>query len=115
MRLAGNAGPQKIAQNWSSGHRRTTLSGYIFASKARFDNRKKLLNSNISPICPYSMVNFRPLMAEIGSGVRGTPAKFQPVSRLGSVTARHSSSGHSQTLRHWTEGATYIQQGGYWL
>ena len=32
-----------------SGHHRTTLSGYIFATKARIDNPKKLLNSNISP------------------------------------------------------------------
>jgi len=31
----------KIAQNSPSGHRRTTLSGHIFANKARIDNRKK--------------------------------------------------------------------------
>jgi len=36
------------------------------------------------------------------------PSKFQQVSRLGSVTARHSTK-----LRHWTEGATYIRQGGH--
>jgi len=35
-RLAGNAGPKKSP----SGHHRTTLSGYIFAIKARIDNRK---------------------------------------------------------------------------
>jgi len=58
-------------------HRRTTLSGYIFATKARIDNwKKKLLNSNISPTCPYSMVNFGPLAAEIISLVWGTPATF---------------------------------------
>jgi len=32
---------QKIAKNSPSRHRRTTLSGYIFATKARIDNRKK--------------------------------------------------------------------------
>jgi len=32
-----------------SGHHRTTLSGYIFASKARIDNQKNSLNSNVSP------------------------------------------------------------------
>ena len=37
MQLAGNAGP-KISP---SGHHRTTLSGYIFATKAHIDNRKK--------------------------------------------------------------------------
>jgi len=48
----------------------------------------------------------------------GYPCKFQLVSRLGSVTARHLVVGVSQTLRRWTEGATYIQQGdhhvGHW-
>jgi len=32
---------QKIAKNSPSGHHRTTLSGYIFASKACIDNWKK--------------------------------------------------------------------------
>jgi len=45
------------------------LSGYIFATKARIDNRKKLLSSNISTTCPYDMVNFGPLAAEIISVV----------------------------------------------
>jgi len=38
--------------------------------------------------------------------------------RLGSVTARHLVVGVSQTLRCWTEGATYVRQGdhrvGHW-
>jgi len=50
------------------------LSGYIFATKARIDNRKKnLLDSNISiPRRRYNKVNFGPLAAEIGSVVWGT-------------------------------------------
>ena len=48
----------------------------------------------------------------------GHPCKFQLVSRLGSITARHLVVGVSQTLRRWTEGATYIRQGdhhvGHW-
>jgi len=40
----------------------------------------------------------------------GHPTKFQLVSRLGSVTARHVVVGVSQTLRRWTEGATYVRQ-----
>jgi len=32
---------QKIAKNSTSGHHRTTLSGYIFATKARIDNQRK--------------------------------------------------------------------------
>jgi len=37
---------------------------------------KNLLNSYISPTCPYNMVNFGPLAAEIVSLVWGTPANF---------------------------------------
>jgi len=33
----------KNRQNWPSGHHRTTLSGYIFATKALIDNRKTKL------------------------------------------------------------------------
>jgi len=39
--LARNAGPKKITKNSPSGNHRTTLSGYIFTTKARIDNRKK--------------------------------------------------------------------------
>jgi len=38
----------KNRRNSPSGHHRTTLSGYIFATKARMDNWKKILNSNVS-------------------------------------------------------------------
>jgi len=53
---------QKIAM----GHHRTTLSGYIFATKARIDNRKKnLLSIDMSSTCSRDMVNFGPLAAEL--------------------------------------------------
>ena len=65
--LAENTGPKKIATKLPSGHHRKTLLGYIFATKARIDNRKKLLSSNISSTCPHNMVNFGPLVAEIVS------------------------------------------------
>ena len=48
-------------------------------------------NSNTSCMCPDNMINFDPLTVQIGLG---HPCKFQWVSHLGSVTARHSSSGH---------------------
>jgi len=68
---------QKSRQKSPSGHHHTTLSGYIFATKACIDNRKKnLLSSNISPICPHNMVNFGPLVAEIVSLVWGTSGNF---------------------------------------
>ena len=79
---------QKSRQKSPSGHHLTTLSGYIFATKARIDNRKKnLLSNNEFSTCPHNMLNFGPLTAEIYWPVWGTPSKFQRPSRLGSVTA----------------------------
>jgi len=66
----------KCRQKSPSGHHRTTSSGYIFATKAHINNRKKLLSSNMSSTCPYNMVNFGPLAAEIVWPVWGTPANF---------------------------------------
>ena len=55
-----------------SGHHLTTLSGYIFATKACIDNRNKnLLSSNISFTCSHNMVNFGLLATEICWRVRG--------------------------------------------
>jgi len=83
---------QKIAKNSTSGHHRTTLSGYlyIFATKARIDDQKKLLNSNISPRMSLQYGELWPT-----SGC--TPANFNG-SRLGSVTARHHCSNGRQQL-----------------
>jgi len=39
MQLSGNAGPKK-SPKITSGHHRTTLSGYIYAIEAHIDNRK---------------------------------------------------------------------------
>ena len=84
---------QKVVKKSPSGHHRTTLSGYVFATKARIDNRKKLvLSSNISCTCFHNMVNFGVLAAEIGRVVWGTPANFNGFRVfIGSVTERHSS------------------------
>jgi len=80
---------QKSSPKSPSGHHRTTLSGYIFATKARINNRKKnLLSSNISSTCPHNIVNFGPLAAEIGLPVWGTSSNFNGFR----ITARQSSS-----------------------
>jgi len=60
----------------------------------------------------------RPTTSWDRSGSLRHPCKFQRVSRLGSITARHLVVGVSQTLRRWTECATYVRQGdhdvGHW-
>jgi len=54
---------------------------------------KNLLSSNISSTCPHNMVNSRPTSGWDPLTSLGHPYIFQRVSRLGSVTARHSSIG----------------------
>ena len=90
----------KIAKKLPSGHHRTTLFGYIFATKARIDNQKKnLLDSNTASTRRYNMVNFGPLyngwdpLASLGQ-----PSKVQPVSHLGFVTAPTSHNGGQQNF-----------------
>ena len=95
-------------------HHHATLPGYIFVTKAHINNRKKnLLSSNISSRCPHNMVNFGPLVAEIGLPVWGTPVNFNSFRVLAALLHGSQVVGVSQTLRRWTEGATYIQQGGH--
>jgi len=80
-RLAENTG----LKNSSSPHHRTTLSGYIFVTKACIDNQKKKLNSNISSTCPHNTANFGPLTAETSLQVQGIPANFNGFHVLASL------------------------------
>jgi len=64
---------------------------------------KKLLNTDTSSTCLHSMVNFGILTAEILASVRH-PCKFQRLSRLASVTARHSSSGRQPNFAALNRG-----------
>jgi len=74
---------------------------------------KNLLNSSISPTCPYNMVNFRLLAAEICWRVWSTPANFKGFRVLGALLHGTPVLGVSQTLWRWTEGDTYSRQGGH--
>jgi len=79
MRLAENTG----CKNSPSAHHRTTLSGYIFTTKAFIENPgKNLLNSNISSTGRHNMVNFAGWDQLVSLG---HPGKFQRVLRLGFV------------------------------
>jgi len=90
---------QKLRQKSPSAHHRTTLSGnFIFASKACIDSRKRLLNGNISSICPHNMVNIGPLTAEICCRVWGTPANFNRFHVLAWLLHQRRSMEVNQTL-----------------
>ena len=74
---------------------------------------KNLLSSNISSTYPHNMVNFGPLAAEILSLVWGTPANFNGFRFLAALLHSSLVVGITQTLWLWTEGSTYIRQGGH--
>jgi len=63
-------------------------------------SEKNLLNSSISYTCPHNMVNFGPLMAEIGWRVWGTPKNFNGFQVLASLLQRHHSAEANQTLHN---------------
>jgi len=93
-RLAGNTGRKNDAKKSPSEHHRTTLSGYIFATKACIDNWKKKL------VKPQYLLHMSLQYGELRltnswdrlAGLE-YPIIFRRVSRLGSITTRQSSSG----------------------
>jgi len=81
-------------------------------------SEKNLLSSNISSTRPHNMVNVGPVAAEICWRAWGTSANFNGFRILAALLHGIPVLGVSQTLRRWTEGATYIRQGshhvGHW-
>ena len=112
--LAENTGRRKSP----SGHHPTTLSDYIFATNACIDNRKKIVKEQYLLHMSPQYGELRPTSGWDRFVSLGHPSYFQRFPRVGSVTARHIVVGVSQTLRRWTEGATYVRQGdhhvGHW-
>jgi len=83
-----------------------------------WQSEKNLLNTDTFSTCPRNMVNFGLLTAEICWRVWGTPANFNGFRVLAVLLHGTLLVGVSQTLRRWTEGASYIWQGdhhvGHW-
>jgi len=78
---------QKIAKNSPSGHHRTTLSGYIFATEAHIDNLKTFIKQQYVP-------HMSPQYGEL-----------RPTSGWGRfVTARYSSSGRQPNFAALNRG-----------
>ena len=74
---------------------------------------KKLLSINTCSTRPHNMVNFGLLTAEIGSVIWGTLPNVIGFRVLAALLHGTQVVGISQTLRRWTEGATYTRQGGH--
>jgi len=90
---------QKVDKKSPYGHYHTILSGYVFATKACINNRKKLLNNNTSSICLHNIVDVGPLTAENGWRVWGTPANFNWFRVLASLLHRRRSTEVNKTLQ----------------
>jgi len=86
------------AKKSPSAHHRTSLSGYIFATALRSTIGKKLVKQQYLPTCPYNMVNFSPLTAEIRWRVWGTPANFNWFRLFAALLNGTLAVGVSQTL-----------------
>jgi len=104
-RLAGNTERKKSPFR----HRRTTLSGCVFATKACIDNRKNLLKSNISSTCPHNMLNFGPLTAEICCRFWGTRANFNGFRILAALL--HCSNGRQSNFAALNRGRYLYSEG----
>ena len=90
----------KMAKKSPSGHHPTTLSGYIFATKACIDNRKQVVKQQYLIHMSLQYGELRPTSGWDLFASLGHPSKFQRVSRFGGVTgtAWHSSSGRQPNV-----------------
>jgi len=90
---------QKVAKNGNLG----TIAQLSWAISSQLRDvstiGKKLLSSNMSSRCPHNMVNFGPLVAEIGSGVWGTPTNFNGFRVFAALLHGTLAEGVSHTLR----------------
>jgi len=105
---------QKWCKKSPSAHHCTTLLGCIFATKARIDNQNKKkfvkqqylhMSSQYGELRP---TNSWDLLTSLGH-----PANFNGFHVLAASLHGTPVVGVSQTLWHWTDGTTYIWQGGH--
>jgi len=89
----------KCRQKSPSGHHRKNLSSYIFATKARIDNRKKRVKQQCFLQISSQHGELRVLAVEIGPVVLGTPANFNGFRVMAALLHGTPVVGVSQTLR----------------
>jgi len=84
-------------QKSTSVHHRTTLSGYVFATKVCIDNRKKLVKQQYLLHMSSEYGKLGSLTAEIDLGVWDTPANFNGFRVLASLRQQRRSVEVNQT------------------
>ena len=104
---------QKSHQKSPSGHHAQICPAISLQLRHISRIRKKLGKQQYLPDTFVQMVNFGPLAAEISSLVWGTLANFSGFCVLAALLHGTLVVGVSQTLWRWTEGTTYIWQGGH--
>jgi len=90
---------QKIAKKSPSGHHRTNLFGYVFATKACIDNRKKLVKQQYLLHMSSQYGELRPTNGWDPFGSLGHPANFNGFRVLASLLQRRRSPETNQTAR----------------
>ena len=113
LRLAGNAGRKKLPNIRHLGTIAQLCRLLSLQLRHVSTIGKELVKQQHLPTCPYNMANFGLLVAEIRWPVWGTPANFNGFRILAALLHGSLVVGVSQTLWHWTEGATYIRQGSH--
>jgi len=112
-RLTENSGRKKSPKNCHLG----TLAQFCQAISSQLGHvltiGKKLVKQQYLLHVSHNMVNFGLLAAELCCRVWGTPANFNWFRILPLLLHCTVVVGMSQTFRRWTEGATYIRQGGH--
>ena len=97
---------------WAPSHNFVAL--YLRNEGMYRQSEKILVKQQYLLYMPHNMVNFGPLAAEIVSLVWGTPGNFNGFRVLAALLHGTLVVGVSQiTLRRWTEGDTYMRQGGH--
>ena len=103
-RLAENTRPKKVAKN----RHLVTITQLCRAISSQprhvLTIRKKLVKQQYLPHMSSQYGELRPTSGLDPLASLGHPCKFQRVSRLGSVTARHSNSGHQPNFAALNRG-----------
>jgi len=104
MRFAGNAGPKKSPKI----HHLGTIAEFCRAMSSQLRHiltiGRKLVKQQCLPHMSSQCGEFRPTSGWDMLARLGHPSKFQRVSCLGSITARHSSSGRQPNLAALNRG-----------
>jgi len=103
----------KSRQKSQSGHHRTTLSGISSQLRHVLTIGKKLVKQQYLLHMSSQYGELRPTSGwDLLANLR-TPANFDACRVLAELLHGTLVVGVSQTLRRWTEGATYVRQGGH--